>query len=120
MGSGTRSSLWLVTRSSSLPSSLIPPQEAAFDVSCALGFAKASAMPGPMGYTLAIVVTLGAYLAGLHWLVSPPDPWRPNARIPASTAQQFAVRKRAPLVKPTKAAGPQSTVSIGFGNEARW
>jgi hypothetical protein len=64
-------------------------------------------MPGLMGYMLAIVVTLGAYLAGLHWLVSPPDPWQPNAGISRSTAQQFAVRKRALLVKPAETASVQ-------------
>jgi hypothetical protein len=77
-------------------------------------------MPRLIGYMLAIVVTLGAYLAGLHWLVRPPDPWQPDARAPAGSAQPFAVRKRAPLVKPADAAGPQSTASIGFGDEARW
>jgi hypothetical protein len=52
---------------------------------------------------LAIVVMLGGYFAGLHWLISPPDPWQPNARISASTAQQFS-RKRPPAVKPVEAA----------------
>jgi hypothetical protein len=64
-------------------------------------------MPGLIGYMFAILVTLGAYLAGLHWLVSPPDPWQPNARISTSTAQQSAVRKRAPLVKAAETASVQ-------------
>ncbi len=53
---------------------------------------------------LAIVVTLGGYFAGLHWLISPPDPWQPNARISASNAQQFSVRKKPPVAKPAEAA----------------
>jgi hypothetical protein len=61
-------------------------------------------MPGLIGYMLAIVVTLGGYFAGLHWLISPPDPWQPNARISASNAQQFSTRKRPPVVKPAAAA----------------
>jgi hypothetical protein len=68
-------------------------------------------MPGLLGYMLAIVVTLGGYFAGLHWLISPPDPWQPNARISASTAQQFAARKRAPVVKPAEAAVSETAAS---------
>jgi hypothetical protein len=67
-------------------------------------------MPGLIGYMLAIVVTLGSYLAGLNWLISPPDPWQPNSKIRASTAQQFTPRKRPPVVKPLEAAPiPEST-----------
>lgn len=53
-------------------------------------------MPGLLGYMVAIVVTLGGYLAGLHWLVSPPDPWQSNPKA-AQLAQQ-AARKRLPAV----------------------
>jgi hypothetical protein len=53
---------------------------------------------------LAIVVTLGGYFVGLHWLISPPDPWQPNARISAANAQQLPVRKRPPRVRPVEAA----------------
>ena len=61
-------------------------------------------MPGPIGYMLAIVVTLGGYLAGLHWLISPPDPWQPNPKIAQSNTQQFGAKKRVPaIVKPAQA-----------------
>jgi hypothetical protein len=53
---------------------------------------------------LAIVITLGGYLAGLHWLVSPPDPWQPNPKA-AQIAQQTA-RKRLPVVAPAEAGVP--------------
>jgi hypothetical protein len=53
---------------------------------------------------LAIVITLGGYLAGLHWLVSPPDPWQPNPKA-AQIAQQTA-RKRLPVVAPAEASAP--------------
>jgi hypothetical protein len=53
---------------------------------------------------LAIVITLGGYLAGLHWLVSPPDPWQPNPKA-AQVAQQ-APRKRLPVVTPAEASVP--------------
>jgi hypothetical protein len=53
---------------------------------------------------LAIVVTLGGYLAGLHWLISPPDPWQPNPKIAQSNAQQFSGKKRfSSIVKPAEA-----------------
>jgi hypothetical protein len=55
-------------------------------------------MPGPIGYMLAIVITLGGYLAGLHWLINPPDPWRPNPKIAQSNAQKFGARKRLPAI----------------------
>jgi hypothetical protein len=61
-------------------------------------------MPGLIGYMVAIVVTLGGYFAGLHWLISPPDPWQSGAKSPASTAQPFIARKRPPVVKPAEAA----------------
>jgi len=53
-------------------------------------------MPALIGYMLAIVVTLGGYFAGLHWLISPPDPWQASARTQASSAHTVAARKRAP------------------------
>jgi hypothetical protein len=58
---------------------------------------------------LAIVITLGGYFAALNWLIRPPDPWQSNARIPSSTAQHLAVKKRPPVVKPAEPANPQST-----------
>jgi hypothetical protein len=65
-------------------------------------------MPGLIGYMLAIVITLGGYFAALNWLIRPPDPWQ-SARIPASTAQHLAARKRPPVVKPAEAANSSST-----------
>jgi hypothetical protein len=60
---------------------------------------------------VAIVVTLGGYLAGLHWLVSPPDPWQSNPK----TAQiaHHSARKRLPVVvTPVEAsATPEVTTS---------
>jgi hypothetical protein len=61
-------------------------------------------MPGLIGYMLAIVITLGGYFAALNWLIRPPDPWKSNAKIPASTAQHFAAKKGPPVVKPAEAA----------------
>jgi len=58
---------------------------------------------------LAIVITLGGYFAALNWLIRPPDPWQSNAKIPASTAQHFAAKKRPPVVKPAEAANYEST-----------
>src|ERR1700733_13292173 len=66
-------------------------------------------MPALIGYMLAIVITLGGYFAALNWLIRPPDPWQSNARIPASTGQPFAARKRPPVVKPAGAASSDST-----------
>ena len=66
-------------------------------------------MPSLIGYMLAIVITLGGYFAALNWLIRPPDPWQSNARIPASTGQPFAARKRPPVVKPAEAARSDST-----------
>lgn len=50
-------------------------------------------MPALIGYMLAIVVTLGGYFAGLHWLISPPDPWQANARMQTSSAHPAAKKK---------------------------
>lgn len=68
-------------------------------------------MPGLIGYMLAIVITLGGYFAALNWLIRPPDPWQSNAKIPANTAQQFAARKRPPVVKPAQAATPEPSAA---------
>lgn len=126
MGPRTWSSLRLVTRSSSSPS-LNPPQESTFGdllrgSALLRDFAipwiarggpvranKGVAMPGLIGYMLAIVITLGGYFAALNWLIRPPDPWQSNAKVPASTAQHFAARKRPPVVKPAEAANSEST-----------
>jgi hypothetical protein len=64
-------------------------------------------MPGLIGYMLAIVITLGGYFAALNWLIRPPDPWQSSAKIPASTAQHSAARKRPPAVKPAEAANSE-------------
>jgi hypothetical protein len=66
-------------------------------------------MPALIGYMLAIVITLGGYFAALNWLIRPPDPWQSSAKIPASTAQHSAARKRPPVVKPAEATGSEST-----------
>jgi hypothetical protein len=66
-------------------------------------------MPALIGYMLAIVITLGGYFAALNWLIRPPDPWQSSARIPASTGQPLAARKRPPVVKPAEAASSYST-----------
>jgi hypothetical protein len=52
---------------------------------------------------LAIVVTLGGYFAGLHWLISPPDPWQANARM-QTTGSAHATAKKRPPAKPVEAA----------------
>ena len=70
---------------------------------------KGVAMPGLIGYMLAIVITLGGYFAALNWLIRPPDPWQSNAKIPASTAQHVAAKKRPPVVKPAEPANSEST-----------
>ena len=61
------------------------------------------AMPGLAGYMVAIVVTLGGYLAGLHWLVSPPDPWQPNPKT-AQITQQIAKKRLHPVVMAAEAS----------------
>jgi hypothetical protein len=53
-------------------------------------------MPGLIGYMVAIVVTLGGYLIGLHWLVSPPDPWRSGAKI--TQLVQTAKKRTTPVI----------------------
>jgi hypothetical protein len=58
---------------------------------------------------LAIVITLGGYFAALNWLIRPPDPWQSNARMPASTAQHYAAKKRPAVVKPAEAPSSEST-----------
>lgn len=60
-------------------------------------------MPALIGYMLAIVVTLGGYFAGLHWLISPPDPWQASAKTQTSSAHAVAARKRTPP-KPAEVA----------------
>ncbi len=62
-------------------------------------------MPALIGYMLAIVVTLGGYFAGLHWLISPPDPWQANARMQTGSAHP-AVKKKAPKLVETAAVEP--------------
>jgi len=52
---------------------------------------------------LAIVVTLGGYFAGLHWLISPPDPWQANARMQTTGSAHATAKKRSPA-KPVEAA----------------
>jgi hypothetical protein len=55
---------------------------------------------------LAIVITLSGYLAGLHWLLNPPDPWQPNPKLAPRAAQQFAAKKQLPpIIKPVEAGG---------------
>jgi hypothetical protein len=65
-------------------------------------------MPGLIGYMLAIVITLGGYFAALNWLIRPPDPWQSDARIPASTTQRLAAKKRPPVVKPAEPASSEA------------
>jgi hypothetical protein len=57
----------------------------------------------------AIVITLGGYFAALNWLIRPPDPWQSSAKMPASTAQHSAAKKRSPTVKPAEAADSEAT-----------
>jgi hypothetical protein len=60
---------------------------------------------------VAIVVTLGGYLAGLHWLVTPPDPWQSNPKT-TQVAQQTAKKRLPPVVTPVEAsATPEVTAS---------
>jgi len=58
---------------------------------------------------LAIVITLGGYLAGLHWLVSPSDPWQANPKLAQSSAQ--AAKKRVVPPKPVEAAAAEASVA---------
>ena len=68
-------------------------------------------MPGLIGYMLAIVITLSGYFAALNWLIRPPDPWQSSAKMPVSTAQHLAARKRPPVVKPAEPANSESTAA---------
>jgi hypothetical protein len=52
---------------------------------------------------VAIVVTLGGYLAGLHWLVSPPDPWQSNPKT-AQLLQPTPRKRLPPAVTPAEAS----------------
>jgi len=62
---------------------------------------------------LAIVVTLGGYLAGLHWLINPPDPWQPNPRMAQSNARQSGARKpTSAIVKPAEASVAAELVTL--------
>src|SRR3954449_8411788 len=71
-------------------------------------------MPALIGYMLAIVVTLGGYFAGLHWLISPPDPWQANASMQTTGSAHPAAKKRSPakametaaIIEPSTAAEP--------------
>lgn len=65
-------------------------------------------MAGLLGYMLAIVITLGGYLAGLHWLVSPSDPWQANPKLAQSSAQ---VPKKRVVPKPAEAAAAEAPVA---------
>lgn len=66
-------------------------------------------MPALIGYMIAIVVTLGGYFAGLHWLVSPPDPWQANPKMSQSHATPA---KKRVAVKPAEpAADAEAPVS---------
>ena len=53
-------------------------------------FRHRCAMPGLLGYMLAIVITLSGYLLGLSWLVRPPDPWLASTKTQPYTARQPA------------------------------
>jgi hypothetical protein len=71
-------------------------------------------MPALIGYMLTIVVMLGGYLVGLQWLVSPPDPWKPNPQVQQSVAK-----------KPPAAKSPEASQAFALtkaeapdGNEA--
>lgn len=66
---------------------------------------------------VAIVVTLGGYLAGLHWLVRPPDPWQSNLKT-AQIAQLTAKKRLPPVVTPVEAsATPEVTASRELGTK---
>lgn len=128
MGPRTWSSLRLGTRPPSAP--LITPSRRPDGLLCtpnvAAGFddfatgsrhgrpivpTTVSAVPGLVGYMVAIVVTLGGYLAGLHWLVTPPDPWQSNPKT-AQVAQQTVRKRLPPVVTPVQAsATPEVTAS---------
>src|SRR5206468_6313338 len=46
----------------------------------------------------------GGYFAGLHWLISPPDPWQASASTQSSSIHEAGARKRAPAQKPAELA----------------
>jgi hypothetical protein len=50
---------------------------------------------------------LGGYFAGLHWLVSPPDPWQANPKVSQSHATP--AKKRVAAVKPVESAAEAET-----------
>jgi hypothetical protein len=57
-------------------------------------------MPALLGYMIAIVVTLGGYMVGLHWLLTPPDPFMPDSRAPrlaASHVKHEPSKQKSPL-----------------------
>jgi hypothetical protein len=67
---------------------------------------------------VAIVMTWGGYLAGLHWLVSPPDPWQSNPKT-AQIAQQTIKKRLPPVVAPaeagdTRASGLNRTRTVNW------
>lgn len=61
---------------------------------------------------LAIVITLGGYLAGLHWLISPPDPWQPNPRMAQSNARLGVKKQTAAIAKPAEANVASGLVTV--------
>jgi hypothetical protein len=67
-------------------------------------------MPGLLGYMIAIVVTLGGYLAALQWLVTPPDPWQSNPKA-AQLAPQIARKRLPPVVAPAQAHSTPATLA---------
>src|SRR4051794_5738855 len=67
-------------------------------------------MPGLIGYMVAIVVALGGYLIGLHWVVSPPDPWKSSPNI-THLAQPTAKKRVAPVIANAEAA-PMPAVTL--------
>ena len=77
-----------------------------------------SAMPGLRGYMVAFVVALGGYLAALHWLVSPPDPWQSNPK--AAQLLQKTHRKRLPpAITPAEASATAAVSSEPAARLAR-
>ena len=62
-------------------------------------------MPALIGYMVVVVVMLGGYLTGLHWLVSPPDVWQPHSQA------QLVVKKR-PHVPPVPSGPAYQPVTV--------
>jgi hypothetical protein len=56
---------------------------------------------------VAIVVALGGYLAALHWLVSPPDPWQSNPKA-AQLLQKTPRKSLPPTMMPAEASAPRA------------